>query len=231
MIQNHFSLMREKQRRNSIILQKASLVSINLVILDFLCCLIAALSLYYDTALPALTTDQDLHIYALSTNLYNWTLFRNVVFWFSAALRIMGILEVGARIFAFYKFMTYGTFSDAINEDPVEIIDPILAVIFLATRFFLPLRISLLFNNLVALRLIRIYKYLNAETQLQNADFKQQLVESERDFMELLRSVKQEKEDVEKERDQYLRTLRESFGEDFTVYHEREKSSQVTSGN
>jgi hypothetical protein len=131
-----------------------------------------------------------------------------VTFWTSAGLRIVAVAEFTFRWSGFY---TSSKLAESI--DMLEIADGALVLGLLVIRFSLPLRFSILFNNLVFLRLVtRGYSYLVAEKAAINMEAKEQILETEREFLEMLGHIKRDKQTAEMQRDIVVKKLKVTMG-------------------
>lgn len=154
--------------------QRAQQVAIGLIVIDFVLCQLAVFGCFYDTALPSVVSESILHLGALQTNRINWTIYRTILFSFSAILRITALFELFTRVFTAESAVSFFTsdemketftskksdFGDVVTGSRIEIFDAFMVFLLFLLRFTLPLRVSLIYNNLVFLRFVRLYKYV-----------------------------------------------------------------------
>jgi hypothetical protein len=153
--------------------QKAYLLTIILFLADYVFCQLATMGCFYgmvfvtlDNALPAVISDTVFHVDALTATVrgdisIKWTVYRNFFFWTSALFRIFAVTELGLRCF------TSSDLNDMFT-DPIEIFDALCVTALFFMRFALPFRPSVIYNNLVILRMPRLYKYILIEIERMN---------------------------------------------------------------
>jgi hypothetical protein len=199
-------------------LQLASILSVLVCSADLLLCQLAAFSALYDTALPSLNSSDILHVKALLTDMPFWTSFRTVLFWASAVFRILYMFEIVARWIAFYMFGTYGTLLELVHTDFIEVLDPLAAIgiyslmqALLIIRFSLPLALSIIWNNLVFVRIImRSFKYSISEYQAIFCQARTKVKDTVGKLEGVIGALKKEKMHAETQRDE----LAHSYGND-----------------
>ena len=121
-------------------------IFVGFIVLDLLVCQIHLLTTLYDPAIPSQLTVAVTSIQVLFTNYYAWTAIRTPLFWISASLRILFVVECIVRVFLHIRGL-----------DWYIILDCVVSIACLVCKFTVNSRDNFGANYLVLLRLGRAW--------------------------------------------------------------------------
>jgi hypothetical protein len=180
---------------------KVNTIVVAFILLELVVCQLQLMTTLYDPATPTQLSIDRTSLDVVVTNIQKWTLFRMSLFWISASLRIVFVLECTLRLLLSLKTLDF-----------VTILDFAVSVSCLVLKFTINSRDNLVVNFLILLRLVRLWLLMDQfYSKIEDEAEKRQMA-TERHCQDMLRHSEVQMEKLVRKLDTAENKLRVMMG-------------------